>query len=84
MRRSALVAVTAAAALTLAACGSADDNGEDPAGETDTPVEETEEDGDAETDAEEVADGGTVTIWVDDTRQQAVADAAQTLSLIHI
>lgn len=78
MRRSALVAVTAAAALTLAACGSADDNGEDPAGETDTPVEETEEDGDAETDAEEVADGGTVTIWVDDTRQQAVADAAQT------
>ena len=78
MRRSALVAVTAAAALTLAACGSADDNGDAAVDETDTPVEETDDEADDDADAEEAADGGTLTIWVDDTRQEAVADAAQT------
>ena len=72
MRRSAFVAVTAAAALTLTACGSAD-SAEEPAEDTGAQVEET----DAGADGEEAADGGSLTIWVDDTRQQAVADAAQ-------
>lgn len=63
MRRSiSLVAVGLAAALTLTACG----------GDT---TEEPEETTDAAEQTEEPA-GGTITVWVDETRQPAVESAA--------
>jgi arabinogalactan oligomer/maltooligosaccharide transport system substrate-binding protein len=63
MRRSiSLVAVGLAAALTLTACG----------GDT---TEEPEETTDAGEQTEEPA-GGTLTVWVDETRQAAVESAA--------
>lgn len=67
MRRS--IVITAAVALTLglAACGS----------DTEEPEESTPE---AAPESEEptAADGGSLTIWVDDTREAAVAAAAET------
>ncbi|MBO1750679.1 extracellular solute-binding protein [Actinotalea sp. BY-33] len=65
MRRSIpLVALALGTALTLTACGgSAEENGE----EVETP---------AETEGEATGDGGTLTIWVDETRQAAVEAAA--------
>ncbi|WP_250444222.1 extracellular solute-binding protein [Actinotalea sp. C106] len=65
MRRSIpLVALALGTALTLTACGgSAEENGE----EVETP---------AGTEGEATGDGGTLTIWVDETRQAAVETAA--------
>ncbi|MBC7289901.1 MAG: extracellular solute-binding protein [Actinotalea sp.] len=68
MRRSIpLVAVALGAALTLSACGG---DAQEPA-ETGEPTAE-------ETGAtEELSDGGSLTIWVDETRQAAVEAAAE-------
>ncbi len=73
MRRSILIAAATVTALTLAACGqSGDDEGNE--GTTDQ-GQESEETDDAEGE-EAPAGDGTLTIWVDETRNQAVADAA--------
>ena len=73
MRRS--IVITAAAALTLglAACG---DSGE----ETPEPADPTTDAAEDETATEPAgdADAGALTIWVDDTREAAVAAAAET------
>ena len=62
MRRSiTLTAVALSAALTLAACG----------GDTEEPAES-----EAPETTEAAADGGAITIWVDETRQAAVEAAA--------
>ena len=67
MRRSIpLVAVARGAALTLSACGGGD--AEEPEAAEPTAEETTEE--------EPAGDGGTLTIWVDETRQAAVEAAA--------
>ncbi len=64
MRRSiTLTAVAMSAALALAACGGGGEEPEEPA-ETPSPEETSE------------ATGGTITIWVDETRQAAVEAAA--------
>lgn len=68
MRRSIpLVAVALGAALTLSACGGGD--AEEPEAAEPTAEETTEEE-------EPAGDGGTLTIWVDETRQAAVEAAA--------
>ncbi|WP_324651177.1 sugar ABC transporter substrate-binding protein [Georgenia sp. H159] len=69
MRRS--IVITAAAALTLglAACGTEAEEPDTAA--TDAPT------GTAEETTEPVGAGGTLTIWVDDTREAAVAAAAE-------
>ncbi|HLT85612.1 MAG TPA: extracellular solute-binding protein [Phototrophicaceae bacterium] len=71
MRRS--IVITAAAALTLglAACGGNAEETPDAGSTTDA----TEESTDEETGA--TGDGGSLTIWVDDTREAAVAAAAE-------
>lgn len=65
MRRS--IVITAAVALTLglAACGN---ESEEPEESTPEATEETEE---------PAAEGGSLTVWVDDTREAAVAAAAE-------
>src|SRR5690625_1423811 len=72
MRRS--IVITAAAALTLglAACGG------DASEEADTAAPEETTGGAAEETSEPAGDGGTLTIWVDDTREDAVRAAAET------
>ncbi|PYG01665.1 carbohydrate ABC transporter substrate-binding protein, CUT1 family [Georgenia satyanarayanai] len=67
MRRS--IVITAAVALTLglAACGSENEEPEETTPEATQEPEETT-----------AADGGALTIWVDDTREAAVAAAAET------
>lgn len=72
MRRS--IVITAAAALTLglAACGG------DASEEADTAGPEETTGGAAEETSEPAGDGGTLTIWVDDTREDAVRAAAET------
>lgn len=67
MRRSIpFVAVALGAALTLSACGG---------GETEEP-EAAEPTAEETTEEEPAGDGGTLTIWVDETRQAAVEAAA--------
>ncbi|MCU1433177.1 MAG: extracellular solute-binding protein family 1 [Actinotalea sp.] len=71
MRRSIstpLIAVTLGAAMTLTACG-----GGGTAEETEAPQAPAETEAAGE---EPAADGGTLTIWVDETRQAAVEAAA--------
>ena len=68
MRRSIPLVAATIAALTLTACG-----GGGTAGETDTPEVEPST---AESAAAEGGDGGSLTIWVDETRQAAVETAA--------
>lgn len=72
MRRS--IVITAAAALTLglAACGG------DASEEADTAAPEETTGGAAEETSEPAGDDGTLTIWVDDTREDAVRAAAET------
>lgn len=72
MRRS--IVITAAAVLTLglAACGG------DASEEADTAGPEETTGGAAEETSEPAGDGGTLTIWVDDTREDAVRAAAET------
>ena len=74
MRRS--IVITAAAALTLglAACG---DAGEDETPEAE-PAPTTEETQAEDDESEPAGDGGSLTIWVDDTREAAVRAAAET------
>lgn len=63
MRRSIpFVAVAVGAALTLTACSGADDPADEPTAE--------------DTATEEAPAGGSLTIWVDETRQAAVEQAA--------
>ena len=66
MRRSILLAGALVTSLTLAACGSSDDS----------------TDSDASGDATTAAAGGagSLTIWVDDTREAAVAAAAESFT----
>lgn len=67
MRRSILLAGALATSLALAGCGSSD-----------SPSTETDTDTPTSTDSASApeGDGGTLTIWVDDTRKGAVAAAA--------
>ncbi|GAA1991797.1 extracellular solute-binding protein [Isoptericola halotolerans] len=66
MRRSILLASALVTTLALTACGT-DDTGEAAADESAAADETTEPAG----------DGGTLTVWVDETRQDAVAAAAE-------
>lgn len=65
MRRSILLASALVTTLALSACGTADETGDAP--------EETAEG----TASEGAADGGALTVWVDETRQAAVEAAAE-------
>jgi arabinogalactan oligomer/maltooligosaccharide transport system substrate-binding protein len=66
MRRSISLAAAAGLTLTLAACGGSDTGAEDPT----TAAQETTGT------TEPAGDGGSLTIWVDDTRDEPVAAAA--------
>ena len=70
MRRSIVITAAAALTLSLAACGDSDNGEETPAAQEPTTTEETTEPAPA-------GDGGTLTVWVDDTREAAVAAAAE-------
>lgn len=88
MRRSISLAAAAAASLVLAACGggSDDDTSSDSDDGTDETTEETSSDESSseteseggETDGEAAPnEEGTLVVWVDETRQAAVEEAAQ-------
>ncbi|WP_402469365.1 sugar ABC transporter substrate-binding protein [Isoptericola aurantiacus] len=68
MRRSILLASALVATLALSACGT-DDTAE--------PAEGTADDTATEAAGDDMADGGTLTVWVDETRQAAVEAAAE-------
>jgi len=71
MRRSIVITTAAVMTLGLAACGG--DAEESPEATTEPAAETT-----TEASEEPTGDGGALTIWVDDTREAAVAAAAET------
>lgn len=71
MRKTIITAAVASAALLLTACGG-DSSSEATTDATDATSEETS----AEETEAPAGDGGSITVWVDETRQAAVADAA--------
>ena len=66
MRRSILLASALVTTLALSACGGTDDAGEAAEGNTEESAAE-----------DTAADGGALTVWVDETRQAAVEAAAE-------
>ncbi|NEE01112.1 sugar ABC transporter substrate-binding protein [Phytoactinopolyspora halotolerans] len=83
MRKTSIRLAPLAAVLLVAACGGGDDTADEtPAAESTEDVAESDpgDETDESDDEGEAAAGGTLTVWVDENREPAVAAAAETFT----